>query len=48
MYHRDYDNIQMIEQLRQLMTLDANMNTSDIEERFEQIAKVLFECFESS
>lgn len=35
----------MIEQLRQLMTLDANMNTSDIEERFEQIAKVLFECF---
>lgn len=25
------------------MTLDANMNTSDIEERFEQIAKVLFE-----
>lgn len=45
MYHRDYDNIQMIEQLRQLMTLYANMNTSDIEERFEQIAKVLFECF---
>lgn len=45
MHHRDYDNIQMIEQLRQLMTLDANMNTSDIEERFEQIAKVLFECF---
>ena len=45
MYHRDYDNIQMIEQLRQLMTLDANMNTSDIEERFEQIAKVLFESF---
>ena len=35
----------MIEQLRQLMTLDANMNISDIEERFEQIAKVLFECF---
>ena len=34
-----------ITQLRQLMTLDANMNTSDIEERFEQIAKVLFECF---
>ena len=45
MYHRDYDNIQMIEQLRQLMTLDAIMNTSDIEERFEQIAKKLFECF---
>lgn len=33
------------EQLRQLMTLDANMNTSDIEERFEQIAKMLFESF---
>ena len=32
-------------QLRKRMTLDANMNTSDIEERFEQIAKVLFECF---
>lgn len=45
MYHRDYNNIQMIEELRQLMTLDANMNTSDIEDRFEQIAKVLFECF---
>ena len=45
MYHHDYDNIQMIEQLRPLMTLDANMNTSDIEERFEQIAKMLFECF---
>lgn len=35
----------MIEQLRQLMTLDANMNTSDIEERFEQIVKMLFESF---
>ena len=45
MYHRDYDNIQMIEQLRQLMTFDANMNTLDIEERFEQIAKMLFESF---
>ena len=33
------------DQLRQLMTLDANMNTNDIEERFEQIAKMLFECF---
>lgn len=32
-------------QLRKRMTLDANMNISDIEERFEQIAKVLFECF---
>ena len=37
--------MQMIEQLRPLMTLDANMNTSDIEERFEQIAKMLFESF---
>ena len=27
------------------MTLDANMNTSGIEERFEQIAKMLFESF---
>ena len=34
-----------ITQLRQLMTLDANMNISDIEERFEQIAKMLFESF---
>ena len=33
------------EQLRQLMTLDANMNTNGIEERFEQIAKMLFESF---
>ena len=33
------------EQLRQLMTLDANMNTYDIEERFEKIAKMLFESF---
>ena len=32
-------------QLRKRMTLDANMNTSDIEERFEQIAKMLFESF---
>ena len=32
-------------QLRKLMTLDANMNTNDIEERFEQIAKMLFESF---
>lgn len=31
------------EQLRQLMTLDANMNTNDIEDRFEKIAKMLFE-----
>ena len=27
------------------MTLDANMNTNDIEDRFEQIAKMLFERF---
>lgn len=33
------------DQLRQLMTIDANMNTSDIEERFEQITKMLFESF---
>ena len=33
------------EQLRKWMTLDANMNTSNIEERFEQIAKMLFESF---
>ena len=35
----------MIEQLRHLMTLDANMNTNDIEDRFEQIAMMLFESF---
>ena len=34
-----------IDQLRQLMTLDANINTTGIEERFEQIAKMLFERF---
>ena len=34
-----------IDQLRQLMTLDAIMKTSDIEERFEKIAKMLFESF---
>ena len=32
-------------QLRKRMTLDANMNTNDIEDRFEQIAKMLFSCF---
>ena len=32
-------------QLRKRMILDANMNTYDIEERFEQIAKMLFESF---
>ena len=34
-----------IEDFRRLMTLDANMNTNDIEDRFEQIAKMLFESF---
>lgn len=34
-----------IEQLRQLMTLDANINTTGIEYNFEQIAKMLFERF---
>lgn len=34
-----------IDQLRQLMTIDAIMKTSDIEERFEKIAKMLFESF---
>lgn len=32
-------------QLHQLMTLNATMNTTDIEERFEKIAKILFESF---
>ena len=32
-------------QLRKRMTLDANMNTNDIEDRFEKIAKMLFESF---
>ena len=30
MYHHDYDNIQMIEQLRPLMTLNANLNGDSI------------------
>ena len=34
-----------IEDFRRLMTLDANMNANDIEDRFEQIAKMLFESF---
>ena len=34
-----------IEDFRRLMILDANMNTNDIEDRFEQIAKMLFESF---
>ena len=33
------------DQLRKWMTLYADMNTSDIEKRFEQIAKMLFESF---
>ena len=33
------------EQLRQLMTLDASINTTGIEDNFEQIAKMLFERF---
>ena len=35
----------MIKELRQLMTLDANIDTTGIEEHFEQIAKMLFESF---
>lgn len=34
-----------ITQLRELMTLDADINTPEIELRFEQIAKMLFEKF---
>ena len=33
------------DQLRQLMTLDADINTPEIELRFEQIAMMLFESF---
>ena len=33
------------DQLRQRMTLDADINTPEIELRFEQIAKMLFESF---
>lgn len=33
------------DQLQQLMTLDADINTPEIELRFEQIAKMLFESF---
>ena len=32
-------------QFRQLMTFDANINATGIEEHFEQIAKMLFEGF---
>ena len=31
------------DQLRKLMTLDANIDTTGIEKCFEQIAKMLFE-----
>lgn len=34
-----------IDHLHNLMTLDANMKSSDIEARFNQIAKKLFENF---
>ena len=33
------------DKLRKWMTLDADVNTSDIEERFEKIAKMLLESF---
>ena len=35
----------IIDKLRQLMSLDTGMNTAEIELRFEQIAKMLFESF---
>ena len=35
----------IIDKLRQLMSLDTGMNTAEIELRFEQIAKMLFSCF---
>lgn len=38
-------NMNIIDKLRQLMTLDADINTPEIELRFEQIAKMLFESF---
>ena len=38
-------NMNIIDKLRQLMTLDTGMNTAEIELRFEQIAKMLFESF---
>lgn len=34
-----------VDKLRLLMTLDTGMNTAEIELRFEQIAKMLFNCF---
>ena len=38
-------NMNIIDILRQLMSLDTGMNTAEIELRFEQIAKMLFSCF---
>ena len=35
----------IIDKLRQLMSLDTGMNTAEIELRVEQIAKMLFSCF---
>ena len=32
-------------QLCKLMTLNADMNTSDIEKRFDKIARMLFEYY---
>ena len=40
-----FHNMNIIDKLRQLMTLDTGMNTAEIELRFEQIAKMLFESF---
>ena len=38
-------NMNIIDKLRQLMSLDTGMNTAEIELRFEQIAKMLFSYF---
>lgn len=38
-------NMNNVDKLRLLMTLDTGMNTTEIELRFEQIAKMLFNCF---
>ncbi len=37
--------METLEELRKSMILDADMNTSDIEQRFKEIAKMLFEKF---
>lgn len=34
-----------IDKLKELMTLNANMNTLEIESRFEHIAQILFSKF---